>query len=160
MKFKNKYMMNILNTTKGKGYMLFLGVFLILTVKTLLGISLLASKFFSVYILDNLYAIPYLFFFLAFIMFFAEVSLLRKGVHFLTSNFKKVAIVVFLLYIFNFATPYLEGTIISPYVAENYNREEYLFFNVSESYANATYAIHNLLFIIYAIVKVNAKQKD
>ena len=152
--------MNILNTTKGKGYMLFLGVFLILSIKALLGMSLLASKVFSVYILNNLYAIPYLFFFFAFIIFFAEVNLLRKGLHFVISNFKKVAIVVFLLYIFNFLTPYIEGTIISPYVAENYNREEYLFFSVSVSYAKATYAIHNLLFIVYAIVKVNTKQKD
>lgn len=92
-------MMNILNTTKGKGYMMFLGVFLILSVKALLDMSLLASKVFSVYILNNLYAIPYLFFFFAFIIFFAEVNLLRKGMHFMTSNFKKVAIVVFLLYI-------------------------------------------------------------
>ncbi len=151
--------MNTLNFDQDKTIILFFGAFLILIINLLLDVSLFISKILSVYVFENLYMITYLFFSLVFIIFFFEIYFLRKEKNYFTVlNFKKITVSIFILYSLSYVLPYFEGNFILPYVAENYNKEDNFFFHMSFRYSKSTFIIHNLLLIIFSIIKMSRKR--
>jgi|SRR5690554_5556600 len=148
--------MNALNFNKDRNIILFFGMFLILIINLLLDISLFISKIISVYIFGNLYMVTYLFFSFVLIILFLEVTFLRRN-YFTITNFKKITFTIFILYSISYIFPYLEGNFILPYVAENYNEKDTFFFHMSFRYPKVTFTIHNLLLIIFSIIKISKK---
>lgn len=152
--------MNSLNINKEKREILFFGVFLILIIEALIDISLFIAKLFSVYLFNNLHIVPYLFFLFTIMIFYLEFLFLwRKGNFFTFLNFKKISLSILVLYTLSFAIPYFEGSVVLPYVAENYSQEDSLYFHLSFRYSNTMFILHNLLLIIYAIIKISRRSR-
>lgn len=150
--------MNTLNFNKNNNIIMFFGMFLILIINQLLDVSLFISKILSIYIFDNLNMVTYLFFIFVLIIFFLEITFLRRKHYFTIINLKNTTILLILLYFLNYITIYIEGNILSIYVAENYERDEFLSFQMAFSYSKAIFTIHNFSLIVYALIKVR-KQK-
>jgi len=149
--------MSVLNINKDKEVILILGMFVVLIINQLLDISLFISKVLSVYIFGNLDTLPYLFFSFVLIIFFLEFIFFIKNNYFTPLNFKRAIILLIVVYFLNYMMIYLESNILSIYVAENYERDKFLSFQLAFSYSKAAFIIHNILLIFFSIFKIRKR---
>lgn len=128
-----------------------LGAFLLLTINLLLNINLFISKVLAIYVFNNIFMIDYLFGVLVISIFFYEVLFLRKYKRDNKLILKKISISLLILYLLNFTSTYLEGSIITIELAERFEKEELIYYQTTFQYPSLIFTFHNFLLIVFSL---------